>query len=132
MSLSHTSGWAALLQIQVEGVNTTRTVFSVGENVTLTCTLTSAVHVWTVPRYVNNAVFASVPPHSIGPFLLENEEVFPMDIRSSLSFTVFSDLGGVPITCSDGTGAQEPQTLTATVLGEAMWLCDSVSCCNKT
>ena len=123
MSLSHALGWAAPLQIQVDGVNTTRTAFCVGENVTLTCTVLSmSIHRWSIPGYtgINGAlVVAPFAPASLGPFLLELVDAPPdMNILSLLSFTIFPGLEGLPITCSDNDRVEE-QTYTGAVLGEA-------------
>ena len=124
MSLSHALGWAAPLHIQVDGVNTTRTVFCVGDDITLTCTVPSVVHVWTVPGYESNAaIVARSSAFSFAPFLLEFESILPnSDIISSLSFIVISDLDGITITCWDDTELVNPetQTSTLTVLSKAM------------
>ena len=124
MSLSYELGQAAdPLQIQVHDVNTTRTAFCVGENVTLTCTVPSVIiHRWFIPGHtgINGAIVASpFAPASLGPFLLELVDTPPdMNILTSLSFTVFPGLEGVNITCSDNNGDEE-QTYTGDVLGEA-------------
>ena len=123
MSLSHTSGWAALLQMQVDGVSTTRTAFCVGENVTLTCTVPSMIiHRWFIPGHTGSnglLVVAPFDPASLGPFLLELVDTPPdMNILTSLSFTVFPGLEGVDITCSDNIRIEE-LTYTGDVLGEA-------------
>ena len=123
MSLSHALGWAASLQIQVDGANTTRTAFCVGKDVTLTCTVASmSIHRWFIPGYTDiNGVIVVAPfaPASLGLFLLDLVDSPPdMNILSSLSFTVFPGLEGFPITCSDND-REEEQTYTGAVLGEA-------------
>ena len=107
--------------MQVDGVNATRTAFCVQENVILTCTLASIVHVWTVPGYIDDAaVLGSTTTPTDAPFMLAREDVINSNVISSLSFTVFPELDGVTITCSDGAVDPETQTLTATVPGKAM------------
>ena len=121
MSLSHALGWAAPLQIQVDGVNTTRTAFCMEENVTLTCSVPSMnTHRWFIPGYTDSNGAIVIPPinsASLGPFLLELVDSLPV-ILSSLSFTVFPGLEGVIITCSDNERFEE-QTYTGAILGEA-------------
>ena len=121
--MSHALGWATPLQIEVDGVSTTRTNFCVGENVKITCTVASVVNVWLVPDYIPFAYVVAVAMSKIkAPFTLSREEILPnSNIISSLSFAVFSDLDGATITCTDGTAmALEVQTMIATVLGKVM------------
>ena len=85
--------------------------------------MTSIVHLWNVPGYITDAGVLGVGMlPSVEPFMLVREDVLEnSNIISSLSFTVFPDLDGVTITCSDSTAvAPETQTLTPTVLGKTM------------
>ena len=121
MSLSHALGLAAPLQIQVDGVDTNRTAFCVGENVTLTCTVAANRHRWKIPDSTMGnglTLFTNDPEVSIPPFLFEFVNVVENGsaIITSVSYTVFPDLEGVSITCLDGLS--EPQTYTGAVLGE--------------
>ena len=123
MSFSHALGWAAPLQIQVDGADTNRTSFCVEENVTLTCTVALNVHRWAIsgftPANTNGVTFiANDPEVSIPPFLFEFVDVLESgpNIITSVSFIVFPDLEGVPITCSGPP--DEPQSYTGAVLGE--------------
>ena len=123
MFLSHALGWAAPLQIQMDGADTNRTSFCVGENVTLTCTVALFVHRWIIPGFTpdsNNGVtiLANDPEVSIPPFQIEFVDVLESypNIITSVSFIVSPDLEGLPITCS-GT-SDDPQSYTGSVLGE--------------
>ena len=107
--------------MQVDGVNTTRTAFCVGENVTLTCTVPSNTHRWAIPGLTPGngvALLANDPEVSIPPFLFEFVDVLESgpNIVMSVSFIVFPDLEGLPITCSGPP--DDAQSYTGSVLGE--------------
>ena len=122
MPVSDALGWASPFQMELDGVNTTRTNFCVGENLKITCTVASNKHLWIVPDYIRGAVvLPSYVPGTKIQFRLKREDVLPnLDVISSLSFAVFSDLDGVTITCSNGSRDPETQTLRVTVLGKVM------------
>ena len=124
MSLSHALGWAAPLQIQVDGVNTTRTAFCVGENVTLTCTVASSAHRWNIPGFtINNGVAFFLESDSAVSVNQSHNEII-LDIKSgtdlitSASFIVFPEVEGLVFTCSYPSSMVPPQTYTGAVLGE--------------
>ncbi len=116
-------GWAAFLQLQLNGVNSSTATFCVGERITLTCTVASSIHLWYVPGHLNGYhLTRSSSSHNFGLFRFYVVQVDPDWVKTSIRMKVFDALNGSTITCVDGLVTTNPeiQTFTPTVLGK--WL----------
>ena len=115
-------GWAASLQLQLNGVNSSTATFCVGERITLTCTVASSIHLWYVPGHLNgHPLTRSSASHNFRLFRFNVVQVNPnWEIKTSILMYVFDALNGSTITCVDGlvTTNPETQTFTPTVLGK--------------
>ena len=116
-------GWTNPLEVLVDGVEFTGTVFCVGDNVTFTCTVPSVAHQWSGPDDLS----VLIGPLSEVPLIRGTDDRFiwtrvgnqTSGLMTSLSLIVYSGFPGATLTCSDTIQMNsETQTATATVLGE--------------
>ena len=116
----HALGWAATLEILVDGVATRRREFCVGENVKLVCSWLSVTHVWRSPEnFYTQLVFSKYRTYQMGPFIVRLEE-YIQDTRiiSSLSFNASVSLNGIRVTCDNGRVNRKTVGLTAVIRGK--------------